>query len=424
MDSVRDFLVKHSLAPETIDPVSRSTQMLANMESGLQGHAVDMPMIPTYLKGAGHVPMGRKAIVIDAGGTNYRCALAYFSEEGCKVEYLRKSKMPGTEAAVTWEAFIAFVADTIMPFTDEADVIGFCFSYNADITPDMDGIVERIDKEVVITGCEGKRIGASLLEELERRGVTGKKVVILNDTVAALLGGSALLDKSRYIDFIGMICGTGANTCAGVAVDKIKNLQSDAEGSMLINLESGNYSAMPCGDIDEAVDAASHVPGEKKMEKMCSGAYIGEVCHTAMKTAVAEGFLPAEVLARMDKIEAFNGAVVDNWACGTDPYHVFDADEQLAFARDVCLAIFERSARCMATNILSILRLNHTGCEKEKPACVCAEGSLVARSRYFLLFLQKSLNELQNAEDARFVEVVLGNDTTLPGSAVAALSNT
>ena len=31
---------------------------------------------------------------------------------------------------------------------------------------------------------------------------------------------------------------------------------------------------------------------------------------------------------------------------------------------------------------------------------------------------------LQNAEDARFVEVVLGNDTTLPGSAVAALSNT
>ena len=268
MNSVNDFLVRHSLYPASVDPVSCSDKMLRHMKSGLAGEVIDMPMIPTYLKGNGTVPLGRKAIVIDAGGTNYRCALAYFDEGGCHVENVMKCKMPGTETEVTWDAFISFVADSIMPFTGEADVIGFCFSYNADITPD--GIVECIDKEVVVSGCEGMHIGASLLEELGRRGVYDKRVVVLNDTVAALLGGSAMLEKSRYSDFIGMICGTGANTCASVSLRQIGKLHNDADGSMLINLESGSYNGMPCGDVDDAVDAESHQPGEKRMEKMSS----------------------------------------------------------------------------------------------------------------------------------------------------------
>ena len=278
--------------------------------------------------------------------------------------------------------------------------------------------------EVVVSGCEGKHIGASLLEELGRRGVYGKRVVVLNDTVAALLGGSAMLDKSKYSDFIGMICGTGANTCASVSLRQIGKLHNDADGSMLINLESGSYNGMPCGDVDDAVDAESHQPGEKRMEKMSSGAYIGEVCRQAMKQAVAEGLISEAVYQNICLINPLNGAVVDNWACGNDPYHVFENAEQLSFARELCLAIFERSARCMATNILAILRLNGTGRTPEKPACICAEGSLVARSRYFLLFFQKSLNDLNDGPDPRYVDVVLGNDTTLPGSAVAALLNT
>ena len=424
MISVNDFLVRHLLFPASVDPVSCSDKMLRHMKAGLAGEMIDMPMIPTYLKGTGTVPLGRKAIVIDAGGTNYRCALAYFDEGGCHVENVMKCKMPGTEAEVTWDAFISFVADSIMPFTGEADVIGFCFSYNADITPDMDGIVECIDKEVVVSGCEGKHIGASLLEELGRRGVYGKRVVVLNDTVAALLGGSAMLDKSKYSDFIGMICGTGANTCASVSLRQIQKLHNDTDGSMLINLESGSYNGMPCGDVDDAVDAESHQPGEKRMEKMSSGAYIGEVCRQAMKQAVAEGLISEDVYQNICLINPLNGAVVDNWACGNDPYHVFENAEQLSFARELCLAIFERSARCMATNILAILRLNGTGRTAEKPACISAEGSIVARSRYFLLFFLKSLNDLNDGPDPRYVDVVLGNDTTLPGSAVAALLNT
>ena len=55
----------------------------------------------------------------------------------------------------TWDDFIAFTADHIQHLLDRTEVIGFCFSYNAEITPDMDGRVKRIDKEVIIKGCEG-----------------------------------------------------------------------------------------------------------------------------------------------------------------------------------------------------------------------------------------------------------------------------
>ena len=168
MNRAAEFLEEHSLLPGTIDLRQCSLKMAEHMRAGLEGRMIDMPMIPTYLKGIGSVTPGKNAIVIDAGGTNYRTALAAFSPEGCHITGMKVCKMPGTDKPVTWDEFIAFVADSIMPFTGYADVIGFCFSYNADITPDMDGIVHRIDKEVVITGCEEQRIGRSLIAELEK----------------------------------------------------------------------------------------------------------------------------------------------------------------------------------------------------------------------------------------------------------------
>lgn len=423
MSSSDKFLSEHNLLPSCISPAECSKKMAEHMMSGLNGHPVDMPMIPTYIRGNLNVPFRKKAVVIDAGGTNYRCALAYFDENECKISGLKVCRMPGTEGSVTWEEFVSFVADSVMPFIHEADVIGFCFSYNADITPEMDGIVHRIDKEVVITGCEGKLIGASVVAELEKRGIAGKKVIILNDTVAALLGGSAVLDKTKYSDFIGMICGTGINTCAPVAIRKIGKLNSSEEGTMLINLESGYYSGMPMSDVDTEVDLESNIKGEKMMEKMCSGAYIGSVCRDALRMAAKEGYLPEVVIEKLNAIERFDGAVADAFACGEDQHHVFNSAEDLAFAKEIALAIFERSARCMATNILALMLINDSGKDAAKPACVCAEGSLISRSRYFLSFLRKALDEVKTGEDARFAEIVLGHDTTLPGSAVAALIN-
>ena len=182
-----DFLQRHGMTPESVDPDVCIYRMLAEMRSGLAGEHCSMDMIPTYLSNDGQLQAGAQAAVIDAGGTNFRSALVHFQPTGYTVTDMIKRKMPGTEAPCTWDEFIRFTADAIEPLMDRADVIGFCFSYAATITPEIDGRVITIDKEVVVEGCEGQLIGASLLAELERRGITGKKIVILNDTVAVLL---------------------------------------------------------------------------------------------------------------------------------------------------------------------------------------------------------------------------------------------
>ena len=165
-----EFLRKHGMSPEAIDIAHEAEKMAAEMERGLAGQSRSIPMIPTYLSDAGTIPPEEPVIVIDAGGTNFRCALVRFTPQGCAVEQMRKWKMPGIERPISWEEFIRFTADAVEPLMPLSNKLGFCFSYSADITPEMDGRVQRIDKEVVITGCEGKLVGASLLDELERRG--------------------------------------------------------------------------------------------------------------------------------------------------------------------------------------------------------------------------------------------------------------
>ena len=144
-----DFLEKYGMSPERVSPARDAVPMAEEMERGLQGEASSFPMIPTYLSDEGEIPLGKPCVVIDAGGTNFRRALVRFTAEGVQVEQLAKWKMPGVGSPASWEDFIAFTADAIEPLMGEADSIGFCFSYQAEITPERDGRVFKIDKDTL-----------------------------------------------------------------------------------------------------------------------------------------------------------------------------------------------------------------------------------------------------------------------------------
>lgn len=414
-----EFLARHGMSPERIDPAVFAPKMAQSMAEGLAAEGCMLPMIPTYLKNSGAVPRGESAVVIDAGGTNFRCALARFTEAGCEISELRKTPMPGIGKSATWEEFISFVADAVMPFMDRADKIGFCFSYSADITPEIDGRVIRIDKEVVVTGSEGKLVGASLIEELERRGCRGKSVVILNDTAAVLLGVSATLDKEKYSGFIGQINGTGTNTCCIVPLEKIGKLHASGDDGVIVNIESGLYDDFPRGDFDLELDCESNNPGSKHLEKMTSGVYLGALCRIMFRAAVHEGILSDESGEEIEKRGAFNASTIDRWASGEDLEGFCEKDAQ--FIRELCLAVFERSARCMCVNLTAIALL--TGEGTDKPICVCAEGSLVQKSRHFRPMLERYLDEYARGVFGRTLEMTVGYETTLPGAAAAVLLN-
>lgn len=411
------FLRRHGMEPERVHPAEDAAKMAAEMERGLCGQGGSLPMIPTYLSDSGALPQGRSVAVIDAGGTNFRSALLRFKNGQVLVEGLRKQKMPGIERPVSWEEFISFTADQVEPFMDRTDRIGFCFSYSADITPEMDGKVGKIDKEVVITGCEGQLVGASLTEELARRGYPGKKCLIINDTVAVLLGGMAQQGLSGQ-KVIGQVSGTGTNTCCALPVSRIEKLHRDGERRMIVNLESGMYTGVPGGDFDRQLDAESKNAGRKHFEKLTAGVYLGELCRLMLRSAGEEGLLTPESREKVQALGRIDSAVIDAWAAGEKLEQVCQGEEDAAFVRSLCRAVFERSARCMCLNLAAILLL--TGDEE---AVVCAEGSLVQKGRSYRPVLERLIREEIEGKLGKKLRLIVTEDTTLPGSAAAALLN-
>ena len=411
------FLKRHGMSPETIEPARDAGKMAAEMELGLAGRGGSLPMIPTYLSDGGEIPVGEPVAVIDAGGTNFRCGLVTFEEQGYRVEELRKWKMPGIGVPATWEEFMDFAADAILPLMDRTDKIGFCFSYSADITPEIDGKVHRIDKEVVITGCEGQLVGASLLRALERRGVTGKKIVILNDTVAVLLGGLAAMGSQAGC-MAGQVSGTGTNTCCSLPEHRIGKLGRSGERRMIVNLESGMYDGLPRGDFDRALDAESNNPGLKHFEKLTAGVYLGELCRRMLRAAAEEGLLSPESAEKARTLGWIDSAVVDAWAMGERLDEIAVGEEDAAFVQTICTAMFDRSARCMCTNLAAILLLSGENCLR-----VCAEGSLVQKGRVYRPALERLIQGEIREKMGLDLSYTIGNESTLSGSAAAALLN-
>ena len=423
MSQATDFLKKHRMSPELVDPVFYAKKMCEDMEAGLRGDKSFMPMIPTFIKANGEIVKNTPVIVIDAGGTNFRCALAEFTDEGCVLSEVGKYKMPGIDEPASWEEFISFTADKIEPLTARTDYIGFCFSYNAEITPDIDGKVIRIDKEVIIKGCENKLVGASLSEELARRGIPGKRVFVLNDTVAALLGSAYMLNKSKYSGFIGQISGTGANTCCALPYSRIAKVERNDDISILINLESGLYAGFEQGDFDTVLDNNSNNPGEKIMEKLVAGAYLGELGRLCLLSAADEGYLSEGAAKKIKALERFDTSVLDVWACERELEKVCETEEDRKFVVEMSIALFDRAARCMCANLVGIMLLTGNGRDKSRPVCICAEGSLVDKSAYFRPFLEEHLKSYAEGELGLYSELHIGYETTLPGSAAAALLN-
>lgn len=419
-EKVRVFLTSHGMEPERVDFDSTTAAFLGDMELGLRGRESSIRMIPTYLTADGRLPLGEPAAVIDAGGTNFRTALVSFGEAGPVIDSLNVCAMPGTDGAVAWEDFIGFVADRLAPLLDRASKVGFCFSYPTEETPERDGRVLSLTKQVQLTGFEGRLICADLAAELERRGVTGKSFVLLNDTPAVLLSGAAYAAEAGCDGLLGLISGTGTNTCCVLPDEAITKPHGAFSGSMLVNLESGNFSGLPRGDFDAELDAGTCDPGVYRHEKMTSGAYLGELCRLTLRGAARDGLFSEAAAEKVMALTELSSAEADAMACGGGD--MFEGEDART-ASELCSAVFVRSARCVCCNIAAILVLTDRGSDPEHPACVSADGSVIRRSRAFREALDGFMVSFIEKGLGRHAVIWSAENATMLGSAAAALLN-
>ena len=194
--TVEEFLKKHGQSAECIDTEASMHRFREQMRLGLRGEG-GMPMIPTYLANVDRASITTgKRILIDAGGTNFRSAIGYFDASGgVHIEEQVKTVMPASDGYMSKSRFYERIADNVKRLLPMSDTIGFCFSYPVDMGADIDGYVRPFTKEVKAPEVVGTRVGRETVAACKAVDGRDRRIVILNDTVATLLGGMALSNR-------------------------------------------------------------------------------------------------------------------------------------------------------------------------------------------------------------------------------------
>ena len=427
-DKIAAFLSSHNFAMPDVDAVARA--LLFDMEEGLCGRPAGQDMIKTYISPPEKSAANQDVIVIDAGGTNFRSCLVSFDSAGAAtISCMEKTRMPGVERELSRQEFFEQIADNLEHLRDKAERIGFCFSYPVVIQEDGDGILLKFSKEVKAPQVEGCKIGQELTRVLEERGWRRDlRVVLLNDTVAALLAGAADVAAGKcYSSYVGFILGTGMNA----AYIQKPLPQYEAHGltkAQVINCEAGRFTKVARSDFDLAVDQKSERPSTGVMEKLCSGAYLGAAAFEVVRAAAGDGVFSPAVCASLLRLESLSQIEMDAFLHA--PYlSTSKLGEAMASASceerghlfEILDALADRCARLAAAIITACVTKSGEGANPTAPVKVLCNGTSFyktyrVKERVFA-YLEQSLTR---GRGLYFELAQLENDITL-GTAIGGL---
>ncbi len=413
--TAKEFLYKHGQSVDCIDENGSLDKFWEQMRLGLQGKG-GMPMIPTYIMNAdrSNIQTGVKRILIDAGGTNFRSATGYFDAQGkAVIEGLRKTTMPASDKFLTKEEFYDAIAANISRLLGEARDIGFCFSYQVDMGADVDGTVVMFSKEVKAPEVIGTKVGRETLAACKKYDDADRRIVILNDTVATLLGGMASFNE-RFSAYLGYIYGTGTNVCYVENTENIAKVRNLPAGQMLVNTECGNFDGFCQGDFDRTTIARTAVPDKQLFEKMTSGKYLADVIYEAFRVAREEKCFESET-----HIQPVNLKDVSEFLAGNGLHGMFTSESDEQFAKELCDELVRRAAK-MGAIVNAALAI--ASCkDKTLPVAVVAEGTTFNKLCGYREYFEKYLADILNRYDIRY-KLLQGEDLNLVGTLMATMT--
>jgi hexokinase len=432
-NKVTAFLKKYGMHYENVDLNDCVKTFMDEMEKGLTPEGSSIAMIPTYIETENPIPVGKKVVVLDAGGTNLRTALVSFDEDYKPViEHFQKNPMPGTGAAVSKEEFFRILGDYIADLVPKGEKIGFCFSYPTEIYPNRDGRLIKFSKEVQCPEVHGEIIGKNLLTYLKERGVAEEReVVILNDTVATLLTGMVSFPDEVFSDFIGFIFGTGINSCyveSNRNILKLDNLESSH--NQIINTECGSFNKPPRGKIDEELDRGTSDPGSYQLEKMTTGGYFGLVVTKTLEKAIEDGLFSETAAGLLKKNGRLSTKDADDYC-----HNPHDKNNRLVKImhnqsledRETLFHLIddllERAARLAAAAMAGTVLKCGKGISPLEPVCLTVDGTTFYCFYHFRFRVEEYLRKILSGENQRYYKIVRVEDAPLLGAAIAALTN-
>ena len=346
------FLSRHNFDFHLADNLYQ--EIIEDMKNGLAGKSADQAMIKAGSAAVREIHEGENAIIIDAGGTNFRSCLVTKTASGIEISDFQKSSMPAIDRELSKEEFYKAIADKIAHLKDTSDKISFCFSYAMEITEEGDGKILRFSKEVKAPQAVGTCLGKELLTELKKQGWTKiKKINVLNDTSALLLSSFVEDTGKKWTSHIAFILGTGMNSAY-------------IQDQRIIVTECGMFADLTQSDFDLTVCSRTTQPNLSLLEKMSSGAYLGDIATEMISTATKEGFFSKNYTAPA----SFTTKDFDSYF--SSDAASLNSDQQKI--KELIGAIIIRSANLCAQAIYAAILLS----DKEKgefPVCITCNGS-------------------------------------------------
>ena len=410
----KEFLMAHGQSAENIDINSSLNNFWRQMQLGLEGNG-GMPMIPTYLMNVDRskIKFNERQILIDAGGTNFRSALGYFDEQGkAVIENLRKTTMPASDRLLSKSEFYNAISTNINRLLSNGKNVGFCFSYQVDMDKDLDGKVVMFSKEVKAPEVIGTRVGQETLNACKQYDASDRKIVILNDTVATLLGGMATNNES-YSAYLGYIYGTGTNVCYIEDTSKITKVKDLPAGKMLINTECGNFDGFQQGDFDKVTIARTAVPDKQLFEKMTSGKYLADIIYEALNVAERNGIFVGKTNIVPFTLKDVSTFLTENTFRG-----LFEAEQDMQLVQEICIELIRRAAKmgAIVNSALAIVSCS----DKTLPIAIVAEGTTFNKLPYYREFFEQYLTEILGTWGIKY-KILQGEDLNLVGTLMATM---
>lgn len=424
------FLERCGMGYRGIDILPCAEEFRAEMKRAMKGEGGSLQMIPTYYAPVQRLRSGKSVLAVDAGGTNLRAAVVRFSPDGAiTLERHRSCKMPGVREEITADEFFCRTARFIAPLVPECSDIALCFSYASRPTPELDGIAEEMGKQLKVTGMEGRSLAGGLGEALKREGCGGeKRIFVLNDTVATLMGGTASSDGRPYSGYVGFILGTGLNASYVERAERFSEFAGARSGPIIVNTESGNYDRFPRGKMDCMYDETLRDTGKWQFEKMVSGRFQGGLLYTVLCQAVLEGLFSKEFAKGFSAVPGLRSRQIDEFlnfpggdgmlatcCSGARPEDAF-------LLYSLIDALSERAAKMVTANLAALLLQSGGGENPLRPVCITADGSTFYKSKLFRGQLDYYVRTCITDRLGIFCEFHKTGDVNLIGAGLAAYS--
>jgi hexokinase len=422
---IDEFLLSEDMHYKNLDFGKCVEGFIKEMKSGLNTHS-SLEMLPSYVSMDEYDYSNKKAIAVDAGGTNFRVSLISFDKEkNYTIEYLQNYPMPGTYGAMDANAFFDVIAQRLAPIADKARDIGFSFSYPAEITPHRDGIIKYLVKELKVNGAEGLYLGENIKLALKRAKLNDdKNIVVINDTVVALLGGKAAY-PTQFSGYIGFILGTGFNSCYVEKSSNIGKISSKKQrDTMIVNMESGGYDKLLRGNLDRELDCSAKDPGVHQLEKMISGAYIGQLARLVFNFAADKGLLGVQTASRINELKDLPTLELSLFLAEPKGQNILAAlcanDDDIQMLYGIAEVLIERAAFYTAVVLSASAVMSVKTSDRE--LCISAEGTTFYRLKNLkektTYYLDEYLSRI-----GLCAQIIKVENSAVTGAAIAALIN-